>query len=76
MNKKIKQSNEQCPFRPFDKVLVKGSISNKWTCAIFSHFDPTSAHKYVANSLYWSECIPYNENTARLIGTADDYKED
>lgn len=75
--KKIEQSNEQRPsFKPFDKVLVRGSISNKWTCAIFSHFDPTPAHKYVANSLYWTECIPYNGSTAHLVGTTDDYKED
>lgn len=76
MNKKIKQSNEQCPFKPFDKVLVRGSISNKWTCAVFSHFDHSPAHKYVANGLHWTECILYNESTAHLVGTTDDYTED
>lgn len=66
----------KCTFKPFDKVLVRGATSNKWICAIFSHINnATPLNMFVANSLYWTECIPYNEKTAHLIGTTDNWEE-
>lgn len=64
-------------FQPFDRVLVRGAASNKWMCAIFSHIEiDLPRNMYVANSLYWNECLPYNEKTAHLVGTPIDYMED
>ena len=60
-------------FRPFDKVIVRDSKDLKWRCGIFSHFDETSESPYVCTYGSWKHCLPYNEETAKLIGTTNDY---
>lgn len=59
-------------FKPFDKVVARDEY-NKWYCDIFSHI---SDGYYVCIGSPWQQCLPYNEDTAKLIGTNDDYKED
>ena len=64
-------------FNPFDKVLVKNK-SGRWTCNLFSHYvKGENSPQYVCiNTAYYSKCVPYNEKTAHLIGTYNEYKED
>lgn len=74
-------------FKPFDKVLVRmipclhKSVNDKprtWYAALFSHTVKENEYvkvKYCANAILWDECIPYNENTAHLVGTNEPYKE-
>lgn len=64
-------------FNPFDKVLVRNK-SGRWTCNLFSHYvKGKDSPQYVCiNAAYYSECVPYNEKTAHLIGTFDKYEED
>lgn len=57
-------------FKPFDKVLVRNFDDNKWSADIFSHMDG-DIHECVAG--IWTFCIPYNDQTAHLIGTTEDY---
>lgn len=59
----------QFEFKPFDKVLVK---SNVWEASFYSHFDKYN-NIHVTTSGIWEECIPYNEETAHLIGTNKPY---
>lgn len=63
---------EKNQFKPFDKVLVRDLSYEKWRVNFYSH---TNDHnKYVCVSSIWNYCIPYNEETAHLVGTKDEYK--
>lgn len=77
----------QFEFKAFDKVLVRMDyrmhkyIQNEpyiWSAATFSHIEKTDdgRTKYCANSILWDECIPYNENTAHLVGTNKPYRDE
>lgn len=68
-------SNYQLPhdFKPFDKVIVRGPENLEWRCNIFSHFNERSERPYICAYCSWKQCLPYNEETAKLIGTTDDY---
>lgn len=61
--------------KPFDKVLVRNFIDAKWMCNIFSHIQQ-NGHFMCINSDWrfntdWRCCIPYNDETKRLVGTTD-----
>lgn len=58
-------------FKPFDQVLVRDSNSGLWRANFYSHRDDIGNH--VCMSGVWNYCIPYNEETARLIGTTEAY---
>ena len=60
-----------CPFKPFDKVVVRRGQS-VWYAEFFSHYDAENK-VYICIGLEYDECLPYNEETAKLIGTTDDY---
>ena len=62
--------------QPFDKVLVKGCVSNTWKCGLFSHVkDDASLYKYSCAGDAYAVCIPYNEDTKHLVGTNDEAPE-
>ena len=65
---------EKHQFKPFDQVLVRDCEQHAWKAGIYSHYDKES-HTYVCAGSYYIQCIPYNENTAHLIGTSKPYKE-
>lgn len=59
-------------FKPFDKVLVRLD-GYKWSVDFYSYFD-REINKYIATSdSSWEYCIPYNEETAHLLGTTEEY---
>lgn len=61
--------------KPFDKVLVRDSSDRRWRCAIFSHVrkeDENYTFKYVTTACTYEFCIPYNEDTAYLVGAKDE----
>ena len=64
----------QFKFKPFDKVLVRDTNESIWKVGIFSHYDEKS-NTYVCVGSYYTQCIPYNEETAHLIGTDKPYRE-
>ena len=57
----------------FDKVLVRDTHSNPWRCSLFSHIE-TDRHlfPYATSGGNYSYCIPYNDDTACLVGTKDE----
>ena len=60
--------------QPFDKVLVRGQNGQNWRAELFSHVD--NVFRMVAvGSCYWTQCIPYNEDTKHLLGTTNDCPE-
>lgn len=66
------KSKKQSAFKPFDKVLVRDSESDKWRANLFSYIDKDGYYHCVYAN--WAYCIPYNEETAHLLGTTDEWK--
>ena len=53
--------------KPFDKVVVRCSKADKWSIDFFSYKAPNG---YICTGDAWfGYCLPYNEETAKLIGT-------
>ena len=64
-----------CPFKSFDKVLVRDGVDEQWRINIFSHHQEKGGFPYVCMSGVYRDCIPYNEHTAHLLCTTDPYTE-
>ena len=64
-----------CPFKPFDKVLVRDGVGEQWRINIFSHHQEKGGFPYVCMSGVYRDCIPYNEDTAQLLNTTSPYIE-
>lgn len=62
--------------RPFDKVLVRDLLDEKWNCDLFSLIrDDRLDYPYETISTCCAFCIPYNDDTKHLVGTADEAPE-
>ena len=59
--------------KPFDKVLVRDDRNEKWQCSFFSYININDDiyYPYVAINTGYKCCIPYNDDTKHLTGTAD-----
>lgn len=58
-------------FKPFDKVLVRDDINDKWSINLFSYYDEEDRNfPYVCISGHYEHCIPYGGNEY-LLGTTD-----
>lgn len=56
--------------KPFDKVVVRCSEADRWSIDFFSYKVPNG---YICTGDAWfGYCLPYNEETAKLIGTTKD----
>lgn len=60
--------------KPFDKVLVRGGIGQKWTHDFFGFLDKDKGFPFVCVGYYVSQCIPF-EGNEHLLGTTDDCDE-
>ena len=58
-------------FEPFEKVLVRDSMSCDWTADFFSHMDEDN---FICVGNSYLQCIPYTPETAHLIGTSQPYE--
>ena len=67
-------NNYQVPhdFKPFDKVVVKDDEC-VWHIDFFEIYLSSEEFPYVCINHVWQYCLPFNEETAKLIGTKDDY---
>ena len=62
--------------QPFDKVLVRDTDCQNWTCGFFSYINIfNNIHKYNVGELFYKYCIPYNDDTKHLIGTTNEAPE-
>lgn len=77
--KKIVDLPKKCEFKPFDKVLCRNSKDDTWEADFFARLtrkeiDYTQSDKYLCVGQLWMYCILYNEETAHLLGTTDEWK--
>lgn len=69
---KRKKSKVQLSFKPFDKVLVRDSASDKWRASLFGYIGKDGYYCCVYAN--WIYCIPY-EGNEHLLGTTKDVEE-
>ena len=72
---RVEPVKPECPFMPFDKVLVRDDDEKKWRASLFAYYDENAKYPYVCIPYVHTQCIPYNEHTAHLLGTTDPYTE-
>lgn len=68
--KSSKQKFDPKTLQPFDKVLARDSIEGQWRCTFYSH-ERKDIYKYVTTDYTYNYCIPYNDDTKHLVGTAN-----
>ena len=68
--KSIVDLKPKVELKPFDKVVVRCSEADRWSIDFFSH----KVHNgYICTGDAWfGYCLPYNDETAKLIGTTKD----
>ena len=77
--KQIVDLKPKFELKPFDKVLCRNSKDDTWEADFFARLtrkeiDYTQSGKYLCVGDLWMYCIPYNEETAHLLGTTDEWK--
>ena len=60
--------------KPFDRVITRVDVNSIWTANIFSHVDKHGKYVTIGCISGYTYCLPYNEETAHLIGTTDEWK--
>lgn len=58
--------------KPFDRVITR-TPETPWTANFFSHIDSDGIKNCIDDK--YIMCLPYNEETAKLVGTTKDVKE-
>lgn len=62
-------------FKPFDRVVGRYHHS-AWRADFYSHYEEDGGkYPYKGLAFAYDTLLPYNEETAKLIGTTDEYKE-
>lgn len=72
--KQIADLKPKCEFKPFDKVLGRNEKDDVWEAELFSHYKEESQYPFRCIGFSRKYCIPYNEETAHLLGTTDDWE--
>lgn len=72
--KQIVDLKPKCEFNPFDKVLGRNEKDDVWEAELFSHYREESQYPFRCIGFSRKYCIPYNEETAHLLGTTDDWE--
>lgn len=73
-NKKVIDLKPKWTPKPFDRVVTRVDDDAIWTANIFSHIDQYGEYNTIGCVGGYPYCLPYNEETAKLIGTTDDWK--
>lgn len=60
--------------KPFDRVITRLSDDSIWTANIFSYIDRHGKYVTIGCLSGYHHCIPYNEETAKLIGTTNNWE--
>lgn len=65
----VKVSKPMCPFKPFQKVLVRDAKDEAWKADYFSHYEEDyKSLPYICVGSLYKLCIPY-EGNEHLLGT-------
>ena len=70
--KQIVDLKPKVELKPFDKVLSRRCSKDYWVLNFYSH--KTDYYHICIDGSSNLYCIPYNEETAHLLGTTDDWK--
>ena len=67
-------------FKKGEPVLTRNDFNSVWKIAVYQGRSKDSDKPYLVfdgliSSFSASDCLPYNERTMHLLGTAEDYKE-
>ena len=75
--KEVVDLKPKIELKPFDKVLVRDGKDEIWEPAFFFRNMPKhNVYKYqTVGGKLRVYCIPFNEETAKLIGTSNDWEE-
>lgn len=73
-HKMIVDLPKNCEFKPFDKVLGRNEKDDVWEADLFSHYKEESQYPFRCIGFSRKYCIPYNKETAHLLGTTDEWK--
>ena len=60
--------------KPFDRVITRKDYDDIWTANIFSHMNSCGEYITIGCAGCYHYCIPYNDETAHLLGTTDEWK--
>ena len=60
--------------KPFDRVITRNSYDDIWTANIFSHMNSCGEYVTIGCASGYHYCLLYNEETAHLLGTTDEWK--
>lgn len=60
--------------KPFDRVVTRVDVNAIWTANIFSHIDQYGEYNTIGCVGGYPYCLPYNEETAKLIGTTNNWE--
>ena len=61
--------------KPYDKVIVKDYSDDGWKVDFYSHKDTSMTYHYRCIGETYRCCIPYNDDTKHLVGTAEEAPE-
>lgn len=71
--KQIVDLKPKVKLEPFDKVIVRCSKSDNWSIDFFSY---KVSNGYICTGDAWFKyCLPYNEETAKLVGTTNNVED-
>lgn len=60
---------------PYDKVLARNDRED-WSCVFFSHIvKDEETYPYACGYDWFTQCIPYNDDTKHLVGTTEEAPE-
>ena len=71
-NKEVVNLKPKVELKPFDKVLSRRCSEDYWVLNFYSH--KTDYYHICIDGSSNLYCIPYNEETAHLLGTTDEWK--
>lgn len=71
--KQIVDLKPKIELKPFDKVVVRCGEADKWSIDFFSY---KVSNGYICTGDAWfGYCLPYNEETAKLVGTTNNVED-
>lgn len=72
--KQIVDLKPKIELKPFDKVLSRRCSEDYWVLNFYSHKSHKTGYHICIDGSSNLYCIPYNEETAHLLGTTDEWK--
>lgn len=68
----VEPIKSECPFKPFDKVLVRDASDGIWFPAYFAYYKYGTSYPYACMDSSYRYCIHY-EGNEHLLGTTNPY---